>query len=256
MNRNRHPHFNVLTALLVGIALVPVATQSFIDGPDHKLAELVSLFRSTDDDGRYFESAPDIRAYANANRDAFRTQRRAYTRAVDRCRDRLRDGEEIECPDFNNLDTYIEKQNAKAAAPQEKIQDTKIPSDAKAMDGTQDANEEEVVEFEEEEVNTDIIELSTIERKMLRSYVRAGFCSERAGSLIFRLCQSLVDDSAATPMGYINDNVKLHSLHSGPPTTLKLRLQMVDEAISGIHGKRSDGTRPMRPNSRRVTGDE
>jgi len=231
MSRNKHPHFNILTALIVGIALIPVATQTVIDGPEYQLAELVSLFRSTDDNGRYFESAPDIRAYANANRAAFRSQRRAYSRAIDRCRNRLRDGEDIKCPDFNDFNSYIEERSTKAVAPVV----------------------EEVVK--EVQLNTDVIKLTRTQRKTLRTYVRAGFCSVKGGDLIYRLCKSLVDEGATGPIGYINDNVKLHSMHASPPTTLKLRLQMVDDAISGIHGKRSDGTRPMRPKSRRVTGD-
>ncbi|MBT4586092.1 hypothetical protein HOC67_04330, partial [Candidatus Peregrinibacteria bacterium] len=143
------------------------------------------------------------------------------------CRDRLRNGEDVECPDFNDTSTYVPLNTHSAA---EEVEDAPTPGEV------------------EHRVNNSVSyqrELTTDQRLMLRTYTRAGFCSKAAGILLYDLCQDILGSSEkAAPVGIQNDNIFLRSKHRVGPSTLKLRLQMIDEAISGLKSKRAS-VRPM-----------
>lgn len=216
MNSQRHAR--ALTAALLGIMTVPVAAQQLL-GSVLVREDSYAIFRSLDDDGMNFHGQ-DIRQDVLDYRGTFRAQRRAYSRAVDRCRDRLRSGEDIECPEFNDPASYGEPVHAAAdeQAPAEEQND---------LDGTR--------------------ELTTRERELLRTYTRAGYCSETMGEFLYDLCRSIVgEEDTGAPQGIINDNVYLHGRNAVPRATLKLRLQMLDEAISGSRGRRTGGAVPLR----------
>jgi hypothetical protein len=215
----------VLAVALLGMMTVPVASQNLL-GQVVVSDERYSIFRSQDDEGLYFQGE-DIREDVRTHRDSFRAQRRAYTRAVERCRDRLREGEDIECPDFNDTDTY-EEEVIHAAAPEPKpvIEARPAPSMRAAARST-------------------VRQLSTPEREQLRTYTRAGYCSKVMSELLYNLCKAIVgeEEEETPPVGIINDNVYLHGRNAAPPATLKLRLQMMDEAISGSRGRRPNQVR-------------
>lgn len=194
-------------ALLLGIVMaIPLVTQLFMSEPSVKTAELVSLFNA---------DIEAIRQQALEDRDRVRAQRRAYTRAMERCRDRLAKGEKVVCPNINDASTF-KLQNTHEAAPVEVQKDTVKRS----------AN------------HYSVQQLSTQERRILRSYTRANFCSKAAGVLLYNLCMDIVGDSNnQAPRGLENDNVQLHKRNTAGPATLKLRLQMIDEAISGTKRK-------------------
>lgn len=212
----------VVTVALLGVMTIPVAAQR-LTGQVIVDDARYAIFRSQDDEGLYWQGE-DIRQDVIDYQSTFRTQRRAYSRAVDRCRDRLRDGEDIECPDFNDPDSYGIDQPVHAAAPAE--EEVRIaPSNSRSY----------------------VRQLSTKDRELLRTYTRAGYCSSVIGEYLYNLCRAIVgDNEAPSPTGFINDNVYLHSRHSAPRPTLKLRLQMMDEAISGIRGRRTGVPVPMR----------
>ncbi len=203
-----------LSALLIGVMALPALTQNFSVETEPPTAQLVTLYRSVDDEGKMIQVVEDMHNKALEYKDTFRAQRRAYTRAVERCRDRLRDGEDIECPEFNDIATYdIE---VHFAAPEIK------PSKSTVRD------------------------LSVVDRSVLRSYTRAGFCSKAAGVLLYDLCISIIGDKdSESPVGIKSDKHVLRSAtRKAGPSTLKLRLQMIDEAISGSKDKRAT-VRPM-----------
>lgn len=213
----------VLTAALLGVMIVPIATQDVLQGSIVREEGNYAIFRSIDDDGMNF-NGEDIRQDVLNYQTTLRAQRRAYTRAVERCRDRRRDGEDIECPEFNDPDSYgVEvEEPVHAAAKEPEVRSA--PSS-----------------------RTLIRKLSNSERELLRTYTRAGFCSGTLSEYLYALCRSIVgDEDVEMPTGIINDNVYLHSRYATPRPTLKLRLQMMNEAISGSRGRRTDLRMPLR----------
>ena len=221
-----HLSTRVVTVALLGVMTIPVAAQR-LTGQVVVDDTRYAIFRSQDDEGLH-PNGEDIRQDVLSYRSTLRAQRRAYSRAIDRCRDRLRDGEDIVCPDFNDPDSYGVDQPVHAAAPEEKVEVRRAPSSS--------SNNRAVVR-----------KLSTEDRELLRTYTRAGYCSTVIGEYLYNLCRSIVgENDASTPRGFINDNVYLHGLNRAPRPTLKLRLQMMDEAISGIRGRRTGVPVPMR----------
>ena len=220
--KNRRSAHVLITALL-GVMTIPVAVQHVLQGSIVSDEGEYAIFRSLDDDGMNFHGE-DIRPDVIEYQSTFRAQRRAYSRAVERCRDRLREGEDIECPDFNDPETYgVEIEEPVHAAAEEEVR--QAPSSREL-----------------------VRQLSTEERELLRTYTRAGFCSTTLGESLYELCRAIVgeEDTETAPSGFINDNVFLHSRYAAPRPTLKLRLQMLDEAISGSRGRRTDVGGPMR----------
>lgn len=216
----------VLAVALLGMMTVPVASQNLL-GQVVVSDERYSIFRSQDDEGRLFQGE-DIREDVIEHRASFRAQRRAYSRAIERCRDRLRDGEDIECPDFNDADSYQED-FIHAAAPEPVAKEAVEARPAPSMRAT---------------ARSTVRQLSTSEREQLRTYTRAGYCSKVMSDMLYTLCKAIVgEEEEETPVGIINDNVYLHGRNAAPPTTLKLRLQMMDEAISGSRGRRPNQVR-------------
>ncbi|PIQ76028.1 hypothetical protein COU78_03640 [Candidatus Peregrinibacteria bacterium CG10_big_fil_rev_8_21_14_0_10_49_24] len=217
----------VFAVAILGMMTVPVASQNIL-GQVVTNDERYAIFRSQDDDGRLMHGE-DIRKDVAAYKSTLKAQKRAYTRAVERCRDRLRDGEEIECPDFNDTDSYdFTAPATHAAAPEPAAEDSEEARSAPNVSS-----------------RSVVRQLTTAEREQLRTYTRAGYCSKVLSDILYDLCIAIVGDDAADtiPIGIINDNVYLHGKNAAPPTSLKLRLQMMDEAISGIRGRRPDQVR-------------
>ncbi|HLD33000.1 MAG TPA: hypothetical protein VJB10_05435 [Candidatus Peribacteraceae bacterium] len=222
--KNRRSAHVLITALL-GVMTIPVAVQHVLLGSVVSDEGDYAIFRSLDDDGMNFQGE-DIRQDVIDYQSTFRAQRRAYSRAVERCRDRRREDESIECPEFNDADAY----EADVIQP--------VHAAAEPGQGVREApSSRELVR-----------QLSTEERELLRTYTRAGFCSTTLGESLYELCRAIVgeEDTKTAPSGFINDNVLLHSRYAAPRPTLKLRLQMLDEAISGSRGRRTDVGGPMR----------
>ena len=230
MKKNRSTRRPVII-LLAAVMALPLLAQIFMSNSGLQTAQLVSLYRSIDQEGKLIQETIDIRAFAQDYRNTFHMQRRAYSRAVERCRDRLRNGEDVECPDFNDTSTYVPL-DAHSAAPEDQDDAGDAPTPGEV----------------EHRVNNSVSyqrELSTEQRLMLRTYTRAGFCSKTAGIMLYDLCQDILGSSEkAAPVGIQNDNIFLRSKHRVGPSTLKLRLQMIDEAISGLKSKRAS-VRPM-----------
>lgn len=205
MDKHTKKHNQAVRAvamLLMGMMAIPMATQLFLSSEAQvQTAELVALFN---------EDIEAIRQRAVEDRDRIRMQRRAYTRAVERCRDLLAEGKEVTCPDVNDFESY----------------DLDITHEA--------ASDEPTTQATRQAAHYSIRELSTDQRRILRSYTRAGFCSKTAGVLLYSLCMDIVGDTGTeAPVGLENENVYLHTKNVAGPSTLKLRLQMIDEAISG-----------------------
>ena len=220
----------VLAASLLGAMTIPVATQRLVVGQVIRAEGDYAIFYSQDDDGRY-SHGQDIREDVIKYQSVVRAKRRAYTRAIDRCRDRLRDGEEIECPDINDTEAYNFDEPAHAAA----VVKPSIRQPAEE-NGSRPASARSLIR-----------ELSTPERELLRTNTRAGFCKISLGDYLYDLCRSIVgEEDASLPTGIINDNVYLHSRNAAPSASLKLRLKMVEEAVTGSRGRRTGVPVPMR----------
>lgn len=218
----------VVAVAILGMMTVPVASQNIL-GQVVTNDERYAIFRSQDDDGMLMHGE-DIRVDAAAYKSTLQAQKRAYTRAVDRCRDRLRDGEDVVCPKFNDTESYdfIPPIITHTSAP-----DTEEKTDARPAPSI-NANPRSAIS-----------KLTTPEREQLRTYTRAGYCSKVLSDFLYDLCRAIVgeEDAETPPTGIINDNVYLHGKNAPPPTSLKLRLQMMDEAISGSRGRRPDRVR-------------
>ena len=202
-NNTQHARsIRTVTMLLAAVMALPLVSQIFLSSPSVQTAQLVSLFQS---------DIEAVRQQAVEDRDRLRAQRRAYTRAVERCRDRLANGEEVTCPDINDANTY----DATTYQPQI----TTTSEDA----ATKHASDSYSVQ-----------QLSTQERRVLRTYTRAGFCSKAAGIMLYSLCMDIVGETEVrAPVGIENENAGLRRRHIAGPNSVKLRLQMIDEAISG-----------------------
>ena len=215
-----------VTALLVAIISIPLSSQA--------------IFRSQDDDGQQFEAIGDIREnvyeYQAGDRQMLR---RAYSLAIMAYREKLRLGmSDAVKPDINNPATFKEfivetegKQVARVRA--------RVPS-------TQDT--EHTVAPDEDTLGTD--ELSSRQRMLLRTYTRADSCPASMEKVLpgfHALCKSIVGDDASDelPTGIETDLKSLR--HRGlPPTSLKLRLKMIEQA-NDRSTRRTGVPVPMRP---------
>ncbi|PIR53562.1 hypothetical protein COU76_00410 [Candidatus Peregrinibacteria bacterium CG10_big_fil_rev_8_21_14_0_10_49_10] len=217
----------IMVALL-GVMTVPVATQRLLQGQIVRSEGEYAIYHSQDMTKDNVQ-AEDIRESVKAYQTTVRAKNRAYVRAVERCRDRLRTGEDIVCPDINDPDSFGFEDPGLTAV------QTSVPVKQAVRSAAPAAT-----------VSVDR-ELTTAERELLRTNTRARYCSSALGAYLYSLCISIVGDKLQeAPVGITNDNVKLHSEHAVPPTSLKLRLQMLDEAISGSKGRRSGVAVPMR----------
>ena len=215
-----------VTALLVAIISIPLSSQA--------------VFRSQDDDGQQFEAIGDIREdvyeYQAGDRQ---TLRRAYSLAIEAYREKLRLGiTDAVKPDINDPSTFKEfivetegKQVARVRARAPSTQDT-----------------EHAVAPDEDTLGTD--ELSSRQRMLLRTYTRADSCPASMEKVLpgfHALCKSIVGDDASDelPTGIETDLKSLR--HRGlPPTSLKLRLKMIEQA-NDRSTRRTGVPVPMRP---------
>lgn len=204
-NQQKHNQtVRAVTALLLGVMALPLASQVFMQEPGLQTAELIAMFN---------EDIEAVRQQAAQDRDRLRMQRRAYTRATERCLDRLAAGEKVECPDISDFTTF-----------------TSVPTHAAAPEAVEPAKEVRAAK----PVHTSVQQLATEDRKILRSYTRAGFCSKVAGVMLYTLCMEIVgEENTVHPSGFENDNKQLRSKRTAGASTLRLRLKMIDEALSG-----------------------
>jgi len=54
------------------------------------------------------EGTTDIRTAIQADRDRFAARRRGYEDALNQCQEHINQGQEITCPDFNDIGSYID----------------------------------------------------------------------------------------------------------------------------------------------------
>ena len=224
----------IIGAALAAILSIPVATQVVIDD------DMQASFRRLDTQINA-ESARAVRNRALNDRSALRQRRRAYTDAAEKCRDARRTDPNAECPNINDPTTYGGERVHKAGPGSGPVP---VESDApksvrpKAESRTTTRPYEENYERHQER------SLSTHDRLLLRKYIRAGYCSKKAGDRVYKLCvEQLGPESrhGSAPVGLINDNMQLHSMNRSAVPSIKLRLRMLDQAVSGSLGRRTDG---------------
>ena len=156
----------VVAALSLAVVVVPAASTALFG----------SLLWS---DTNPFAVQSRVRERAANNRDNIREQRRAYERALDFCREeRIRTGEDIQCPDINDVDSYREFiGNPQYGA---------APSALQEVDADLDARD----------------------RALLEQYLQQGKCPARlaARGLYTRCVERLGDaDRASVVGGFLND---------------------------------------------------
>jgi len=179
--------------------IVVALTLVAISAPAASTALFGSLLWSESDP---FAVQGRVRERAIHNRENFREQRRAYERALDFCREeRIRTGEEIECPDFNDADSYRE-----------------------FIDDPQHGAAPSVLEQED-------ADLDVRDRALLEQYVQQGRCPARLASQgLYTRCVERLDDADRTSLvgGFLNDRVvrKMNEA-MGLARTLRSRLEQV-----------------------------
>lgn len=162
--------------------------------------------------------------------------RRAYSRAIEDYRERLKRGEEDAVkPDINDPSTFKDFwENVGHAA----ARSSRAHSSIATGSG-------EVVRADS------TADLTTRQRMLLRNYTRAGSCPASMEKVLpgfHALCRSIVgrDASKELPQGMDNDLKSVRSRKSIGPATIKLRLQMLRQAMDRSN-RRTDMQGPMRP---------
>lgn len=146
-----------------------------------------------------------VQEQAIQNRDNLREQRRAYERALDYCRDeRIRTGEEVPCPDFNDVDTY-----------REFLED---PLHGAAPSALQQKD----------------ADLDVRDKALLEQYVQLGQCPARlAARGLYTRCVERLDDTQKVSLvgGFLNDRaVQKMNEAMERARTLRSRLEQVRSA--------------------------
>lgn len=208
-------HSRLVTVALVAVLATPLA---------------VEVFTGTGGEpGLLTSSIMQARENALQGRASARRKQRQYWMAIEAFQMRVREGEQGLVPpninDYNSILEYLGEGEEEA------------PPEVERASAPQTSS-------------MDSQSLSDSDRLLLRRYSRANSCPESLKNYIpgfYELCLSVTRDASPEPrVGLINENVQLHSKVSPPPATLKLRLQMLQEAYDRT-GCRTDGSMPLRP---------
>ena len=153
-----------LAVLMVSAALLP-------------LAKSQALFRSIDDEGRWSEQVADQRQRAISNAKMTRARKRAYSRALSVCRLKLSAGEEVDCPDINNLESY--KQYLDAVVSEITIEDS-VGLHGSAPDPTSITRQLTSTTSYPSALDSEYSVIDERTRDLLRFYTRLGHCPSEA----------------------------------------------------------------------------
>ena len=173
------------------------------------------------------ENTESLRDFAKEyHQTNWRARRRAYSRHRDHCRDSKRTNPEYECADFN--DAPYRKSRSRVEGSREAVDHPAAPEVKHVTD------------------------LSYRERQMLRRYIRAGVCPDTLINFdvkgFYELCKSmiLISEPEDPITGILNDVANSRSKRAAPPATLRLRMQMLNQA-NDQSTRRTGLAKPSRP---------
>ena len=196
-------------------------------------ALMTGRFSSQNDGYTNPETSEDLLRRAAEDRSRVRLQRRMYNQAIDRYQEYVKQGRKVRKPDFNDpaeVEAFLKGEGVEAY-------EQHLSADA-AVGGAETVADE----------NT----WPAAERKLLRSYVRAGACPENLKESdipgFYDLCRALVGEHVAAelPQGMLSDKVQLRRARLAEPKSMKARLRMVEEAHDRGN-RRESGPGPGRP---------
>ncbi|MBU0767117.1 hypothetical protein KKF55_05075 [Patescibacteria group bacterium] len=236
-----HAQSKLIVTMLMGILTAPLAANIFLTDREEAgnlsssivdVKDAVSMRRDT------------ARAIQDRTRD--RLQQRQYWSAMKVYQNMLRDGVEGMTPpdvnDYQSILLYLEGDKNVAAASE------LVHSAAEDEDVI-----EEVVEEEVEDIPTSSLmveDLGMEQRHLLRRYERANNCPESLKNYwlegFYELCLSVTKAPTTEPRrGLMNVMEWLRGRNAAPAPTMKLRMQMLEQALD--RSNRRESEEPGRP---------
>lgn len=229
--------------MLVGILTAPLAATVYLT--DRVNGDISSSLVNVKD--ATVMRRDTARAIQDRTRD--RLQQRQYWAAMEVYQNMARDGAEgLVPPDVNDYESILEylKDDKNVAAGSERVH-------AAAEDEVEVADEEEVID-EVDDTPTSTLMLEDIgieERHLLRRYQRANNCPESLKTYwldgFYDLCISVTKDPTTEPRrGLLNLNEWMRGRYSAPAPSMKLRMQMLEQALDRSN-RRDSEEQPGRP---------
>jgi len=205
----------LVTSVLVAVLAMPLIADVFLDQGSVGVVQ---------------GSVLELKQKALEDRVRVRRQQRQYWQAIDIIQDRRAEGEDVTVPDVNDYDGIMRI----------------LELDSETEDSSEKMHE---AAPQQQASSLMVEELGENDRHLLRKYSKASSCPESLKDYIpgfYELCLSVTKNAVRTPrVGLISENIQLRSMNAAPPATLKLRLQMIQEAYDSTN--RREDVAPLRP---------
>ncbi len=229
-NHKIRKHKKWIMFSLLGVMVTPLIADGIFSG-----GRLKNEIQSAVLDYSNMESRTIGKNAAITDRVRIRKQTREFWQAMKIYQNRVRDGaKDLVPPDMNDYQSILDylRGTRPQVQPKESEEHSSAPADEQAVSSLQ------------------IEDLGENERHLLRRYQKSMSCPETLKDYglqgFYELCLSVTKNPAGTPrIGLLNPRQWINREKEVKPASLKLRLEMVEQALD--RSNRRESTEPGRP---------